>query len=238
MFSLSWIMRPIDVRRDVRKQISAMLSHLRPKALVYDIGCGNKPFAKSVKDLGCEYIGVDVVDGFYDSEKIDLVGSAYSVPVADAIADAVLSVQVIEHLERPKDALREAYRILKPGGVLLISFPFLYPIHAAPHDYMRYTHFFLLSVAKEIGFEVVEQHELKGFWYMVGMYAGLYLQAFDKGILRWFGLTRLLIAIIQWTCRGLHGVEYFLLKAMKRSVNGFRQAWTVNYAFTFKKRDY
>ena len=237
MSLINKLLHPIDLRRDVRAHITEMFHYLPQRAIIYDIGCGNKPFAKILKELGCEYIGVDIDGGFYGDDMVDLAGSAYSVPITDNTADAVLSVQVIEHLERPREALNEAYRILKSNGVMFISFPFLYPIHAPPYDYMRYTHFFFIRAAEEVGFEILEQQEMSGYWYVTGMNVGLYLQAFDRGLLQRIGIIRLFIATAQWVCRGLHRLEGGLFAIMNRNVNGFRQAWTANYVFVLKKTE-
>jgi 2-polyprenyl-3-methyl-5-hydroxy-6-metoxy-1,4-benzoquinol methylase len=106
---------PMDVRAWVRGRVVSFFAKLPPKARVYDIGCGDKPFSGPLDALGCSYIGVDVERGFYGMESIDLVGSAYDVPAVDADADAVLLVQVIEHLQRPRDAFLEGARLLKVG---------------------------------------------------------------------------------------------------------------------------
>lgn len=46
---------------------------------------------------------------------------------------------MLEHLREPGKALREIARVMRPQGGVLLSMPFLYPIHDAPHDYQRYT---------------------------------------------------------------------------------------------------
>jgi len=235
MFNLNSFLRPINLRRDVRKHVTAMFSHFIPNAQVYDIGCGRKPFARSLEAAGFRCIGVDLENGFYDSESIDLIGSAYSVPVGDGVADAVLSIQVIEHLERPRDAFLEAARILKPGGIMIVSFPFLYPIHAAPFDYMRYTKSFLINLARESGFEVLERNEISGFWYVAGMNLGLYLQTFDRGILKWTGATKVVIVLLQCACILIHFLEGRILRLLGKNVDSFRSVWTTNYIFSLKK---
>lgn len=136
------IMKVINLRNDVRRTLLKYFDrYLTNKDDVYDIGCGGKPFAGALDGKVSKYIGVDIEDGFYDSSYIDLVGNAYDVPIDDGSADAVISSQVFEHLEFPEKALGEAARILKERGFLFLAFPFLYPLHAEPHDYSRITEF-------------------------------------------------------------------------------------------------
>lgn len=60
-------------------------------------------------------------------------------PVSDATYDTVLCSEVLEHVANPHAALREICRVLRPGGALLLSVPFLARLHEEPHDYFRYT---------------------------------------------------------------------------------------------------
>jgi SAM-dependent methyltransferase len=69
----------------------------------------------------------------------DIVADVQDVPIKDATADCVLSTEVIEHLPDPAACVLEAHRILKPGGVLILSAPFLHPVHGDPHDFQRFT---------------------------------------------------------------------------------------------------
>jgi SAM-dependent methyltransferase len=59
--------------------------------------------------------------------------------VADNSYDMAILMEVLEHIPTPDRALAEIRRVLKPGGILIGSTPFLFPIHGAPHDYYRYT---------------------------------------------------------------------------------------------------
>lgn len=213
----------------MRKLIEVMFSYLKAGDVVYDIGCGNKPFETIVKDLGCRYVGVDIENGFYNKDVIDIIGSAYDVPVEDKNADAILSIQVIEHLEDPRRAFHEAHRILKDDGLMIVSFPFLYPIHAAPHDYFRYTQFSLRSISEEYDFHIIDQKEISGFWYVSGMNIGLYLQTLNKGIIRKIGVVKLLISISQWICKFLDYFESKIITIFHRNPLNHKRAWPVNY---------
>jgi SAM-dependent methyltransferase len=101
---------PISLRREVRRSLMGFFrKHLTGEMSVFDVGCGDKTFAAFMAGRVKEYIGVDIEDGFYDSGHIDLIGDAHSVPIGPDLADAVISSQVLQHLERPLDELAEAH---------------------------------------------------------------------------------------------------------------------------------
>lgn len=66
-------------------------------------------------------------------------GSVTDVPLRSALADCVMCTEVLEHLAEPARCVREAHRLLKPGGLLIGSVPFMYPVHGDPHDFQRFT---------------------------------------------------------------------------------------------------
>ncbi len=231
----STLLRPLDVRRSVRKNVIEVFGRLSPGHRVFDIGCGTKPFSADLTKIGCICIGVDIDDGFYDQGFIDLVGSAYRVPAADGEADAVMLIQVIEHLDKPQEAFAEAHRLLKPGGIAIVTSPFLYPIHAAPHDYLRYTRFFIEGLAEKTGFEVVERREIAGYWFSAGVNCALYMQSFNRGLLARFRVIDVAIALAQWMFRGLHALESALLNLARVDSKNVRSLWPVNYVFVLAK---
>lgn len=232
------LLKIIDIRRDVRESLHHYFSvYLKSNMDVYDIGCGSKPFSKFLKGRVKRHIGVDIDDGFYDSSHIDVIGSAYKVPVEDHVADSIISSQVLEHLNDPIAAITEMERLLKPGGLLFLSFPFLYPIHAGPHDHLRYTEYYIEDLLKRYGFSVIERSSIGGFWYCVGMYSGIYLQNIDRGIVQKVMLIKVLSIILRWGFNAIHCLEGALLKAMRKDVARFRKEWTVNYTYVLKKEN-
>lgn len=80
-----------------------------------------------------EYVNID------PAVSPDYCCSAENIPVVNSTYDNVLLCEVLEHLEKPENVLKECCRVLKPGGKLIISVPFLFPVHADPHDYQRWT---------------------------------------------------------------------------------------------------
>lgn len=77
-------------------------------------------------------------------------------PLEDASFDHVLSMNTFEHLYDVHHVLREARRILMPGGRLVFTCPLLFNVHLSPDDFCRYTGSFWRRAAAEHGFEVLE----------------------------------------------------------------------------------
>jgi ubiquinone/menaquinone biosynthesis C-methylase UbiE len=108
--------------------------HLPPDGCVVDVGCGSALVADRIRDKLGIYVGFDFGGHHieYAAKKYAditerqlrtafLRGDAEKLPLADATADVVVFSEVIEHLLRPELAVWEISRILKPGGVLIMT---------------------------------------------------------------------------------------------------------------------
>ncbi len=126
---------------------------LPPGARVLDIGAGEAPY----RELFCEhrYMTLDRADTPHSGE-VDMYGSADSIPVDDGSFDVVLCTQVLEHVPQPLDALREFHRVLRSGGTMIATVPFVWEEHEAPFDYYRYTRYGIEHLARAAGFADVE----------------------------------------------------------------------------------
>ena len=79
----------------------------------------------------------------FGEHEEDQTGSLLALPFAESVFDGVLLTEVLEHCTDPPRALQEVRRVLKPGGLLLVTSPFLWPWHGiegAYQDYWRFTH--------------------------------------------------------------------------------------------------
>ena len=99
------------------------------KGRLVDIGCGTKPYAAMLSPYVTEHIGVDHEDSLHSKDNVNLIGTAYKIPVPDQSFDSALCTAVLEHLEEPEHALRECHRVLKSGGVAIYSVPFIWHLH-------------------------------------------------------------------------------------------------------------
>lgn len=133
--------------------------------VVVDLGCGSAPYRELILKRAERYIGVDWPEGCHGAAGVDIFADLTGpFPASDCFADTVVCFQVIEHIPEPGAFLAECRRILKPGGNLFITTPFMWRVHEAPHDYYRFTRYGLQHLLAKAGFESVEVRENTGFW--------------------------------------------------------------------------
>ncbi|MDD2307391.1 MAG: class I SAM-dependent methyltransferase [Prolixibacteraceae bacterium] len=137
------------------------------KGRVIDIGCGNKPYELLFQDSASEYIGCDIIQS--DLAKVDVICEADNIPLPDNSFDTVLSTQTIEHIGNHQGLVNEAFRLLNPGGIAIISGPSYWPLHEEPYDYFRFTKYGLTHILENVGFEVIEILPNGGMWSTTGI---------------------------------------------------------------------
>ena len=71
----------------------------------------------------------------------DIIADAHALPIDANLFDIVIANNVIEHLSDPIRGVKEMKLVLKKGGNLYFTIPFLYHLHESPHDYNRFTKF-------------------------------------------------------------------------------------------------
>jgi len=141
----------------LRRRIEEILSEQglsRSGMRVLDIGCGTAPYKPIFTRLGCEYIGCDLKSEDDQSEVNVFIAPGEKIPLEDASADMVVSFEVLEHVADVDFYLSECRRLLKQGGVLLLSAPGVWLYHPHPTDYRRWTKDGLAYELESRGLEV------------------------------------------------------------------------------------
>jgi SAM-dependent methyltransferase len=150
------------MRRYLQKSITKNSGSIVGNTL--DFGCGLFPYAKlltqATRIIGLELQGKDKITTddcivYYSGDKF---------PFLDDYFDSVVSFEVFEHLTNPINALDEIYRVVKKNGYVIITTPFLYPLHEIPYDYRRLTKYELSRLLEAHSFELVKiQHGPSSF---------------------------------------------------------------------------
>jgi ubiquinone/menaquinone biosynthesis C-methylase UbiE len=121
------------------------------KAPMLDLGCGNRPY-KPHYPPG-EVVGADVVQSSHGCVEV-ILESNKSLPFEDNRFETILCTQVLEHVENPYLVLSETHRILRPGGRMILTCPFIWELHERPHDYLRFSEYWLTKNLVDTGFHI------------------------------------------------------------------------------------
>lgn len=133
----------------LQRDLRALLPTLGGKVL--DLGCGTNPYRAWFGHVE-RYTGADIAP----EPGVDVVlVPGEQLPFEDEAFDTLLCTQVLEHVADLDQILSEMLRVLAPGGLLLVSAPFLFNLHGAPHDYRRFTEYGLAGLLEEGGMEIV-----------------------------------------------------------------------------------
>ncbi|MCC6384454.1 MAG: class I SAM-dependent methyltransferase [Bacteroidia bacterium] len=119
--------------------ISESFQQYGRKEYLLDLGCGIKPFAGIYSKYAGKSVGIDVNHSPHSQSAVDIIYDGKTIPFHDNEFDYVFCTEVMEHVPEPGSLLKEIYRVLKPGGILIMTTPFMVPLHEEPYDFYRYT---------------------------------------------------------------------------------------------------
>ncbi|MGK7344547.1 MAG: methyltransferase domain-containing protein [Candidatus Nitrospinota bacterium M3_3B_026] len=177
---LAWLRR---LRRDIfektfnryyfqascyRKTLDALLEKHKPyyKGVVLDVGGRDRgAFAKPKQDVD-KWIFADIEEKHNPDIVLDIANMKGVVD--DKSVDCINAINLFEHVYDMRRALEECVRVLKVGGVIIISVPFLVPVHADPYDFQRWTIDKWRIELGKAGF-VMEVEERIGGYFMIIM---------------------------------------------------------------------
>ena len=144
--------------------VSRFSAALPDRARVLDAGAGEGKFAGAFARQ--RYTGVDlgIGDTDWNYAGLDALADLERLPFPDNAFDACINIVTLEHVREPAAVVKELYRTLKPGGMILLVTPHEWEEHQQPHDYFRYTRFGMEYLLENAGFTGLVIEPVGGFF--------------------------------------------------------------------------
>ena len=145
-----------ELKKTINSKIAKEAKSLSEKAptsnpVVLDFGCGTRPYEPLFLERSFRYIGADL----YGNPQAEIqFASGEQLPLEASSVDIVFSSQVLEHVCAVSEYLKECKRVLKPGGLLLLSTHGFWTYHGYPDDFYRWTFYGLKYTIEKTGFRV------------------------------------------------------------------------------------
>ncbi len=137
------------------------------KKIIIDVGGGRSPYFKIFQDISKEFYVVDFKSALPEEENRNIIqidGVAEELNLNSEYADIIMSNQVLEHVIDENTAVKEAYRVLKKGGIFTGSVPHISPIHLEPYDFRRFTRYGIIKLLEENGFSNIKIESSGGIY--------------------------------------------------------------------------
>jgi SAM-dependent methyltransferase len=191
-------------RHKIIRALERARGHARGQML--DVGCGWRPFASVFEGRLDRYWGTDLA-GSRDLADVppDFYSRGEALPVRSGSMDTVLGLSMLTYLTEPDRMIAEAYRVLRPGGVMIMEFTQMAAVLDEGHDYFRFTQHGAEALVRRAGFEPVEAIPIGGLWSRVGIHVIGRLNRINRGPIRILTElpVRLLYVLIQLGSEGL-----------------------------------
>ena len=156
---------------------------------VLDFGCGNRSYEHLFDTESMVGLEVQQSGHNHSGENIDIFYDGKTIPFKNTTFDSILSIEVFEHVFNLGKILDELNRVLKPGGYILITYPFVWEEHEQPFDFGRYTSFGIRHLLETHDFSVTQMYKGGGFIETIFQLWNVYLY---KKILSRFRLLQIL----------------------------------------------
>jgi SAM-dependent methyltransferase len=185
-------------RRSNWKFLNQEVQALGKDALILDVGAGHGDFADIF--AGLHYFSLDIVP----YPEVDLVCDlGQTIPFKEDTFEAVVLMNVLEHVYENRKLVQNCAKLLKSGGKLILTVPFLLKVHQAPFDFSRYTPYYLDALARDAGLKVVTLNGYYDTLYLLNESLGnLWLYSIQSGSgLKKFtakGLVFIIQRLINW----------------------------------------
>ncbi len=217
------------------------------KSIALDLGCGERPYKDLLNNKFASVVNADYEKRCKD---LDCYADAKNTPFATDTFDAVLLSEVIEHVENPGSVVNEIYRILKPGGYLILTWPLIYGLHEIPTDFIRYTEFGMDQLLRKNSLIIYKIKRIGDILAVIHTLIGQILSA----IIESFKRARLMGRIVRPVCQLIeYGIEisykihYHFARRSERlnptvvgsglkGPRGWLALWTLGYCVMAQKK--
>lgn len=197
-FTPTWLSLFVNSNYLIRRGIYEGIKTNAPvmSGVMLDFGCGTKPYKKLFNVE--KYVGIDIKNDAHDNDLsfVDVFYDGRHIPFEDGYFDSIYSSEVITHISDVEPVMAEIARVLKPGGKMLLTVPFVWHENEQPNDAVRYTSFGIINLLERHGLKVL-QHKKYGSYFTTSIQtrnAYLYHALFPKSALLKFILTLIFIA--------------------------------------------
>ncbi|MBT7703786.1 methyltransferase domain-containing protein [Candidatus Peregrinibacteria bacterium] len=167
-----------DNEKDRVEWVKKILLKIPKGYRILDAGAGELPYKKLCKHL--DYVSQDFAEydgkgddsglqtGDWDGKNIDIVSDITNIPEEDASFEAIMCIEVFEHLPEPVKAIKEFSRLLKKDGYLIITAPFCSLTHFAPYHFCTgFNKYFYEKHLPDYGFEILEVTRNGNFFHYI-----------------------------------------------------------------------
>ncbi len=179
-------------KKITRGQLEKFLERYKTDIRTLDVGSGGSSYGRFFPNR----VSIDIDP----ARKPDVVADAHDIPFKDGEFEVVLCTEVLEHVKDPKKVISELGRVLKPGGRVILTTRFVYPLHDTPHDYWRFTKYGLRELFRD--WEVVELvGETKNFSTIAALLQRICFQSSLVG----GKVTKLFLFVVAWILSHLNG---------------------------------
>lgn len=202
------------------------LQNIPPQARILDAGAGELKYKSLCAHL--RYTSQDFAlydgkgdekalqQGGWDQTKLDIVSDITDIPRDDGSFDAIMCIEVLEHLPEPVKAIQEFSRLLDKNGALILTAPFCSLTHFAPYHFSTgFNTYFYEEILKKCGFEIVEitpngnyyeyiAQEVRRLPWVVRRYSQKKIGVFGKLA------SRIFLMLLAWYGKTDHGSQELL----------------------------